>query len=195
MSAVTGFANGNTVVAGSWANPTYVYADDGSYTVITPAQITSGLILEVTFPNLEIPAGSTINSVLVRTQCKVSNTGAYITAYLRAMYDGADVGFVASQQMNTTSDITFDCTTVGTWTVAKLNDGKAGAYINPYRVSATSSTFSVDYIKIMVDYTPPAAPVSVNIGGTWKTGTGYVNIGGTWKTIESIKENIGGTWK
>ena len=195
MSTATAFANSNTVVGGSWSNPTYVYADDGSYTVITPAQTTSGLILEVKFPSLGIPTGSTINSVLIRTQCKVSDTGAYITAYLRAMYDGADVGSVASREMDTTSDITFDCTTAGTWTVDKLNDGKAGAYINPNRVAATSSTFSVDYIKIMVDYTPPAVPISVNIGGTWKSGTAYVNIGGTWKPIVSIKTNIGGTWK
>ena len=42
----------------------------------------------------------------------------------------------------------------------------------------------------------PLGPnISVNVGGAWKAGTGYVNVGGIWKPVSSIHTKIDGTWK
>lgn len=39
-------------------------------------------------------------------------------------------------------------------------------------------------------------PVSVKIGGTWKTATAVFNkVGGAWKTASDMPVKIGGTWK
>jgi hypothetical protein len=39
-------------------------------------------------------------------------------------------------------------------------------------------------------------PISVNVGGTWKTvDVSKVNVGGTWKDVSSVHVNVGGVWK
>lgn len=193
MSTATAFGSSNTTV-GSWSPTGNIYASDGSY-VVTPGSKDNNYDMIVTGFGFSLPSDAIINSVSLEMGYYVSSSysAATISMFIRDSSDTTrgDVWSSTAEPLSVTYP---NYNTNGTWTYSELNAG-CKAVIRVRRTSTTSCNYYFDYIKVIVDYTPPAAPISVNIGGTWKSGTAYINIGGTWKTIVSIKTNIGGTWK
>lgn len=154
MATVTVYPTSYSIGSGTWNNPTYIYADDGSYTTTTVSAFDNHHTIEYNFPSANIPAGATINSVTLQTQWKASSSAAQLSSKIQMGYDGSLVGSANTDEASTTSDRTQNCTTTGTWTVEQLNSGLAYARITAYLDNLfASGTCSFDYLCIIVDYT------------------------------------------
>lgn len=171
MASVSQFANANTVVTTGWTNPTNAYTDDGVYATCAPAKSTS-ITTDYGFPSLGIPALSTITSVTFEFQYKsstTSSTGAVIG--LQGNNNGSLMGTESTFGMVLADTIQTKQYTTGLPTVAQLNAANTvKARVRGFRsTSNTAITWSVDYVKITVVYTPGYQLVS-NFGSFPETG-------------------------
>jgi len=159
----------------SWTNPTNANADDGSNATYTiAAKNTTGN--ENTLSNFgfdtSIPVGAVINSVQLVVEHFVSGTGGI--AFLEsAVAIGATTGTFNSEGGEPTSPTQATYSTVarpggGSWTRADLLDGTFTVRLRARSGnSATSVTYSWDYARVVVDYTPKSTATSdVTTGNT-----------------------------
>ena len=158
---VTKFVSGSSASGMEMSNPTYVYADDTSYATYTSTSRNLNQIVGYwTNLNFEIPADATINSVTVEGNCQID---ALVTGvgYGVQLYKGGTtaVGSEATQAFSSTNTDT-TCTqsiTSSLPSVAELNaTGDSGLRVRARCYngnSNTSRTFSLDYLKVTVDYT------------------------------------------
>lgn len=156
MAIISKFTRG-AVAGNGWTNATNATADDGVYATCAPAKGSSvaGQWDFAAFSDAEIPVGSTINSVTLEAQFKVSTTSSIATFNLANI-----VGGIAGTNLaDTTEPLADKIVTNASWisTPNETNLKTAGACIAAISGqrgnSNTGVTFSLDYIKITVDYT------------------------------------------
>lgn len=159
MATATVYPSSYSVVNGTWNDPTYMYADDGSYVTVAPTYLSANFNINYFFSSANIPSGSTINSVTLRTQWKASSSAALLSSNIQIGYDGSLMGSLSTDVASNTSDRTQSNTNTGTWTAEMLNSGLAYGAVNAYRANMVfSGTCSFDYLCIIVDYTEGGTP-------------------------------------
>lgn len=167
MSTVAKFTRG-AVAGNGWTNASRATADDGSYATCGPSknQTTTGDWDWDAFTDSEIPVGSTIDSVTLEVQWKVSTTSSVATFHYRVGNNGS---FDTDQ--TDTSEPTGDKTSSVAYAAAPSETdvktaGRLVARIAGQRGNSnTAVTFSLDYAKLTVAFTAPQPSASV-------TGTG-----------------------
>mgnify|MGYP001615833301 FL=1 len=153
-------ATRGAVSTNNWTNPENATADDTTYATCAPNK--KGEVIGdwdfLAFADAEIPVGSTINSVVIRSNYKV-NTNASIGSL--GVEAGNNTVFDARESDTTEPladanyDVTYNITPSETdlKTTGRLVARIAGIRGN----SNTAITFSLDYIELRVDWsTPPA---------------------------------------
>ena len=200
---ITKFAQSYNAWSGAaWTNPTYVYADDGSYATSVPAKNTDSAIQLYNF-NFQVPTGATTVSVKVESQFKISTTASNATFYHEVYKNGA----YRNQQSDTTepaADKTISFTDISTsWTVSEINNNTTAGLSVPVHFvrggSNNSFTGSLDYTKVTIAYQPGsiqntktlAGVVSV-LGGLFKQGQkrtkANTTTGSSW--INQVRKTI-----
>lgn len=160
MPVVTRYPSSDTSVSGTWTNPTNVQADDNAVAAVTIAA--KNTTFERQQGNYdfdsEIPAGSTINSVALEVEHRVTTTAGI--AFLESLaYISSTGGAVNSNDAEPTtltaeSFANYARPGGGSWTRADLLNGTFSTGIRGRSGnSATSFTCEWDYIRVVVDYT------------------------------------------
>jgi MSHA biogenesis protein MshQ len=147
-----------------WSTPDRATASDGRYaTASLDGQITR--YLWCNDYGFSIPTGSVINGIRINVERKVNNTrnGGALDSSMRVVKNGAVVGNDrASGNAYTTNDVVEPHGGANdlwgtTWTATDINAsnfGTAFAAANPTSVG-NSVSVSVDYVEVVVDFTPP----------------------------------------
>lgn len=176
MPLLSKFANANTVVATGWSTPTSAYdttaaiynalankpasgGGEGSQAFATaaPGKSTS-ITTDYGFPAFttsDIPDGSVINSVTVEIRYKSSTTGSTGAVIgLQINKNGTLLGSESTFGMNT-SDQTVTKADSSLVVADLRNANQLKARLRGFRsTSNTAITWSVDYVRVTVDYTP-----------------------------------------
>lgn len=148
-------------------NPTNAYADDGSYmTAVTTKRSSSDYITYYNFA-CGIPTGSTINSITMEVQWKVSTTASILSMDASLRRSDVQQGSSITNSSEPTTDTTENTSSVGTWTVAQLNDNTlaTGPCIRIFidrGATNTNGDVLVDYVKLTIDYSPGTQTVTPN---------------------------------
>lgn len=163
MAVVSKFASTNAIVTTGWTNPTNAYADDTSYATAVPAKNTT-VNSDYGFANFstaEIPNGSTINSVTMSARVFNSSTTTIKTHGIQGRLSGANNGTEATNTGDT-AEATITTTLSGI-TLANLQSASTTLLARVRSTqgnSNTTSTSSLDWVNITVDYTAPLPPRS-----------------------------------
>jgi len=192
MGQVVALANANythpDATTGGWTNPTYAYADDGSYATRT------GTTKNVWYGNLygfdlsTLPTNATLTSIGLEVQWKndAADTSGPVLG-LAAYFNGALVGTEATDTSGQTSDELLTKTPTGI-TVAQLRTtGAAGfaAGVRFRRTDNTAHTASIDYVKCTVDYTLALSGTASMSGADASSGSGKKATSGT-ATVSAV---------
>jgi hypothetical protein len=158
LATVQKFANANTASTGAgFTNPINAYADDGSYATCAPGK-NGGIGSDYGFPAFatqDIPDGATINSAAVEIQYKSSTTGSAGATMRLQLENGTLLGAEQSGGMST-SDTTLTHSVASGIALDDLrNANGVQARVTGRRGNSnTAITWSVDYVRLTVDYTP-----------------------------------------
>lgn len=184
MPVISKFANANTTITTGWSTPTSAYdTTNAIYSALTNPPASGGgegsqafataapgknasITSDYGFPafsSAEIPDGSVINSVTVEIRYKSSTTGSTNAVIgLQVNNNGTLLGSESTFGMNLSDQTVTKADSSGSVTLAILrtaNQLKArlrGARAN----SNTAITWSVDYVRVTVDYNPGVTGVS-----------------------------------
>lgn len=147
-----------------WSNPGNITVDDN--TRATASWAAPGNIshyLQSGSHGFNIPAGSTIDGIVVRVQKRQSNdTSDTFDNSIRLIHNGTVVGNNKADAVEwTTTETNFDYgSSSDTWasglTAANINETSFGAVVSAYSTSGANSC-TVDAIWITVYYTPAIA--------------------------------------
>ena len=168
MATVSQFTRG-AVAGNGWTNAANATADDGSYATCAPGKnaTVTGDWDFAAFTDTDIPVGSTINSVTIETQWHISTTSSNET-YHQQNVDGGTAGTETTDTTGTTADKVTQTTAWSTLpTIAELKTaGQIVARIKGQRGNSnTAVTFSLDYIKITVDFTAGGTNFTITPSG------------------------------
>lgn len=193
-----------TVGTLSWTNPGNVFASDNVYAQRASIGGTTHYLKATNF-GFTIPAGSTINGILVEIEKKRSNVGADTAVDNKVNIIKSSISATnyasASNWPIVDTYISYGSSTDlwgETWTATDINSSSFGVALSANMFPETSMTIYVDHIRITVYYTETsgATNMQINIGDSWKTISGsQINIGGVWKTVSKVQINIGDTWE
>lgn len=160
MAVVTFYPSANT---GDWTNGGNTYGNDGVYAQCIPAKYATITHYVYDF-GFNIPNGSTINSITLSVERKLSTTGSNGSFYFSALKNNTVVGTEFVTSLEPTTDTVYSTTAVGTWSVSELNaGGDTGfkVYFKEYRgSSSTTKVAYVDFVSVTVDYTEPPPALS-----------------------------------
>lgn len=155
----------------SWTTPNNAKANDSAYAITPGSRNNNWDIIGTAFDYSSIPAGSTINSITVEVEYKLSRTASAATLTLQAQKSTTLSGTAATSTAEPTTDTVWTNSNTGTWTYADLTNLRVLFRVR--RTSSTACNYSIDYIAANVDYTPLiTAEVAF-------TGTGDVSVAGT----------------
>lgn len=157
MTTVSKFASSNAVVTTGWTSPTNAYADDTSYATAAINSKNTSITSDFGFASFttgDIPDGAQINSVTVEILFFSNTTGSTNAVLGLELFNNA-----ASDAAETTYGMSLaEVTQTKTFsTVPSLTDlrtaGRLQARVRGNRASSnTAITWSLDYVKITVDY-------------------------------------------
>jgi hypothetical protein len=158
LATVQKFGNANAASTGAgFTNPTNAYADDGSYATCAPAK-NGGIGSDYGFPafaSQDIPDGATINSVAVEIQYKSSTTGSANASMRLQLENGTLLDAEQSGGMSTTDTTLTHSVASGIALDDLRNANGVQARVTGRRGNSnTAITWSVDYVRLTVDYTP-----------------------------------------
>lgn len=162
---------------GSWTGAvSTVQSDNAVYATAAPGKNQEyASVFEVPFTTGEVPSGATINSALVEIQVKCSTTASVGIVTSSLFADSAQataIGAVPGVQTpatEPTADTTFSFTRNPT--EAQIRDlwvrvqGTRGN-------SNTALTWSLDFVRVTVNYTDPPTPITGSGGVTFAASTG-----------------------
>ena len=149
---------GNT----AWATPNNSQSSNDSYATFTTfSRGGTSHYLKATNYGFTIPAGATINGILVETEAK--RTSSVPTTDLRIVKNGS-ISSTLKQISISTTEAYISCPASGassdlwgeTWTVSDINASGFGVVIGNI-INPISGTTSIDHIRITVYYTPSAS--------------------------------------
>lgn len=154
--AIATKATRGSVGTNNWTNPNNATADDGTnYATCEPAKNNSviGDWDFAAFSDGEIPVGATINSVVVRSNYKVSVTSSIASLGVSPGNNGS----FDTEETDTSeplADANYDVTFNTTPSETDLKTaGRLVARIRGIRGNSNNAvTFSLDYIELRVDY-------------------------------------------
>lgn len=162
MPTITKYPTSDTAVSGTWTNPTNVQSDNGAVAVVTIAAKNTTFDREQGNYGFDtdIPAGSTINSVAIEVEHRVSGTGGI--AFLENLgYINTTAGAVNSDSAEPTTLTARTYSNYarpggGSWTRADLLNGTFKTRTRARSGNnATSVNYEWDYIRVTVDYSLP----------------------------------------
>lgn len=172
MATATKFPTA-TAVTTSWTTPDNIKVDDGAYATYTiAAKSTTGTAMQQQTYGFDaaIPVGSAINSVTIEQQVKTSTTSSIANLECAVEVSGT-IGTYNTDSSEPATD-TIDTYTNqarpggGSWTRADLLDGVFTTRVRARSGnSSTSCTYSWDYVKVTVDFTPPRLLALIGVGG------------------------------
>ncbi len=167
----------NAVGGGSkiWSNPTRVQVSDSSFATCLLTIGTFSDDLKATGFGFAIPAGATINGILLEINYK-DNTGATTEANVRLLKAGTAAG--SDKNLGATFGTTAATVSYGgsadlwgtTWATSDINDANFGATF-VCNNSIGASTASVDYMRVTVTYTQNANVNAPALSATGSRGT------------------------
>ena len=155
----TMFPTANAAETGAGlTNPNNAHADDGSYATAAPGKNVTLATKYQTFGfDSQIPAGSTIDRVVLQYQFKVSVNTSVATGRIYYKISGVagsnndDASEPLADKINT-----YDVTTARAWTRADLLNGTFEIALAAVQGNSnTAVTFSFDYVTATVVYTDP----------------------------------------
>jgi hypothetical protein len=161
MATVTEYASAASGT--SWTTATNANADDGAYATYTiAAKNTTGNVNTLSNFGFDssIAAGSTINSVQLEVEHKVSTNGGIAHLESAVAISGTPGTFNTDSAEPTTDTARTYATLArpggGSWTRNDLLDGTFTVQLRARSGnSSTSVTYSWDYARVTVDYTAP----------------------------------------
>lgn len=154
MATVSKLTRG-AVAGNGWTSAANATADDGVYATATPAKngTTTGDWDFAAFSDAELPAGSTINSVTVEVQWKVSTTASVDTLGVAGV-NGSSAGTETTTTTATTADSVATASLSGVTESDLKTAGQIKGRVRASRGNTnTAFTASLDYVKVTVDYT------------------------------------------
>jgi len=155
------------VWSGTWGSPTSAYLDDGVYSTVTIAAKNTNYGgnyggFNVASP---IPVGSTINSVTAQAEFKVSTTASIANFGLVVQSpSGTNRGTETVNNSEPAADTVVTQVATGL-TLADLANGTLFVRASARQGNnATSCTYSLDYVQVVVDYSlaPTVGPKQIN---------------------------------
>jgi len=173
MPVVTRYPSTDTAVSGTWTSPANVQADDNAVASTTVAAKNTTVEREQGNYGFDgvIPAGSTINSVAIEVEHRVTTTDGVANLENLARIGTTD-GAVNSDTLEPT---TLTARTYpnyarpggGSWTRDDLLDGTFKTRTRARSGNnATSVTYEWDYIRVTVDYSIPVTAFADDFGRT-----------------------------
>jgi hypothetical protein len=162
-----GTCNGTTTFC--WSTPANITANDGVFTTVLLGASGTSNELQGTNFGFAIPAGSTINGITVEifkkavsgignpTDVDVTILKAGVATGTNLGHTGAGNGWLTAGAIDTYGG---SATLWGTtWAPADINASAFGVQISCVEwTTASTVTAGVDFIRITITYTPPAAP-------------------------------------
>lgn len=168
MATITKAANAHTIVTTGYTNPSNAYTDNASAATAAPAGKNTEISAYFGFPafsTAEIPSGSAINSVEVGLRFLVDTTSSIAT---QALQVAVNTTLQGSEQSNNSEPLTATNLTHNVTTVTESNLRTADVvrgYLRSIRGNSNNAvTFSVEYVWVTVDYTPPATTINGSLG-------------------------------
>lgn len=166
--ATAGSCNGSTTFC--WTSPGNITANDGVNAQVALGGSTSSNELQGTNFGFAIPAGSTINGITVEIKKQaVSGSGnptdVDVTILKGGVATGTNLGHTGAGNGWLTAggiDTYGGSSTLwgATWTPADINASNFGVQISCTEWVGLPATAGVDFIRITITYTPPAAPAA-----------------------------------
>jgi hypothetical protein len=158
----SGGADATGIGTVAWSNPSRITAEDASNATVTLINQTSHW-LEGTGFGFSIPAGATINGILVEWKKADANAGGTIFDAAIRLIQG---GTVQSTDRSSGSAWPLSNSYVsyggsadlwgGTWAYSDINASNFGAALAAREPTGTGDTAQVDYVRITVYYTSAA---------------------------------------
>lgn len=190
MASVTLYPSSYTLGTNgaNFTNPGNMYSDNGVYATVTATvkSTTSQIYLEG-FNYSAIPAGSTINSITINVDRKMSGTTSIQSVAIQAYKSTTAMGTKATSTAEPTTDTVFSNATTGTWVYADLANLRV--LLEDIRGNSTvACTISYDYVSATVNYTPYNAVGTLSVsqastvvvaGKTGRKGTAGVSQAST----------------
>lgn len=147
----------------SWSNTGNVVSSNNSYATATISAGATTNLLTLTNFGFAIPAGATIDGIVVTQESKASANSA-VSRKTWNLLNVSGAVQVSDGGLLTTSDVSIDSgSSSDLWgtapTPAEINSSSFGVSLDYENVSGSSRTVSVDYVAITVYYTdPPQQP-------------------------------------
>ena len=170
------FADDATVGTVAWTNPSNAGASDDVYAVVVLTVAGSQLVshyLKATNFGFSIPTGATINGIVVEIERKTDN--AFIKDNAVRIIKGGNIGTtdksLVANWSGTEAYFTYGSSSDlwgETWTADDINASTFGVGLSVIFNGGTTSTNSVDHIRITVYYTAAVG------GGTRISTTGRI---------------------
>ena len=160
-----GTCNGFTVAC--WTSPGNLTANDGVFASASVGPGATSNQLQATNFGFTIPTGSTINGIQVDTENLATFNSGALSLLIQMLKAGAAAGVAKSVGSPTAYPGTEAFVTVGnstdlwntTWTPADINSTGFGVQQQALEITGLGSgVANVDFVRITVTYTPPAAP-------------------------------------
>ena len=155
--------SGNEVVQTGWTSPTEAYSltNDNLYATAAPAKNGNISSNFTTFGfGSSLPSNASINSVTLTAQYKVDTQASVADITVVAVVSGSDCGSGGNDTSEPTVDTDFptDVTSCRSWTRDDLLDANFKVRVNAHRGNSnTAVTFSLDMVKVTVNYSTPGA--------------------------------------
>jgi len=190
---------GNPASGGTFSNLTNAYADDAN--LANCLSITRSHNHTVRYYNFDmgIPLGSTINSVNVEVEWKVDTTASVATLSLQIAKGTTPQGTALTNTSEPTTLTTENTSLTGSWTVSELNDNTSGTGLSVIMTLSQGAdnddiNFDWNYLKITVNYDPPAYQAFTKVSGEWIQGSLSTKVSGTWYPVDAGYKRISGSW-
>lgn len=157
MPSVTLFPSSHTLGTNgaNFLNPVNLRVNDGIYATVTQTvkNTTSQIYLEA-FDASSIPSGSTINSIIVNVERKMSSTSSIQSVAIQAYKASVAMGTKTTNTTEPTTDTVLSNSNTGSWAYADFTNLRV--LLENIRGNSTAAcTVSYDYVSVTVDYTEP----------------------------------------
>jgi MSHA biogenesis protein MshQ len=153
----------------AWSNPgNAMVQGDGNYASATINNSNGTNYLQCTGYGFAIPAGASINGITVNVWRRAAASNCCSDAYMRLVKAGTiqatNRSTATIYPTGNTSEAHGNAADLwgGAWTAADINNANFGAAFAVQNSSGTDRLVRVDFIQIVVDYTPTLAVSSIN---------------------------------
>jgi len=165
VTIITRYPTSNAVGTTGWTNPGNAYADDAVYATAAPAKNGTVSSYFSGFDFSDIGVNDTINSVTVTFEYHVSTTASVATLRTQAFDGATQIGTTLNHTAEPTTDLVR--TLVIPATLANLQSADFKILSSAIRGSSTTAvTFYLDYVCVVVDYTPGSTSVTGSFSQT-----------------------------